>query len=511
MYLGGRYPSMINVNPFYLLNHEKNPADQEQIRRAARFVNSSVRWWQKVTSGKLEPDLQRDGSPLCMYQFGSVFGFAREPQQDMDAMHYNPFSNHIVVICRNQYFKLQVIDDTGSAALSVNALQSKLEEIRKTASLSSDCKARDVGLLTSGDRNQFAEARGEILAHDPSNARSFRDVEDCLFVLVLEDATDVSMQDRSYTALTGADGSNRWFDKHQIIVDANGGLGINFEHSIQDGMTWNRWLQEAWHDMQGSDSGFSPLPKVETEFGDVEPITWNLSDTSLSNIQKAAQLAKEQINDVDMHVLEFNDFGRNLVKTWKISPDAASQMAMQLGYFKVHGKPGATYEACAMKNFWHGRTETIRSCTIESTEMCQAFLGNESDDVKREKLLKAAATHVKVAKGAQTQSGTHRGVDRHLTALKNIAELNGKDLPFFKSEGYIKSNCFVLSTSNVTTPFYDLFGFGAVVPNGYGFGYQTLPETLPFCITSYRSSPETDSKKMADAVAESLHDFKRLF
>mmetsp|Transcript_1714 Transcript_1714/g.2580 ORF Transcript_1714/g.2580 Transcript_1714/m.2580 type:complete len:636 (+) Transcript_1714:136-2043(+) len=512
MYRGGRWPLMIHTNPFYILNDESDPVEQEQTRRAAKFVNSSVRWWQKVTSGNLEADAQKDGSPLCMYQFGNVFGFGREPKTDIDAITYHPFTKHVVVICQNQYFKVPVIDDSGNAVLSVEALQKRLDEI-KNVSQSNPIATRtnDVGLFTAGGRTEYAEARSEIISYDPKNAESYKAMDECLFVLILEDQDSSSILERSKTFLTGPDGSNRWFDKHQVIVNADGGLGINFEHSIQDGMTWNRWLQEVWHDMRGASSGFSPLPNSQADFGAIEPITWNLSETGLSNLETAARFAQDEINNLDMHVLEFKDFGRNLVKTWKMSPDAASQMAMQLAYYKLHGEPGATYEACAMKNFWHGRTETIRSCTIEAADMCKSFLNNDSDEIKKQKLLAAAATHIEVAKGAQTQSGKYRGVDRHLTALKNIAEMNGKDLGFFKSEGYTKSNTFVMSTSNVTTPFFDLFGFGAVVPHGYGFGYQTLPESLPFCITSFKSCPETGSKKMADAVEESLHEFKKLF
>jgi len=53
----------------------------------------------------------------------------------------------------------------------------------------------------------------------------------------------------------------------------------------------------------------------------------------------------------------------------KVSPDAAAQMAFQLSFHSLHGETTAVYESCAMKNFFHGRTETIRSCTTESVAM----------------------------------------------------------------------------------------------------------------------------------------------
>jgi hypothetical protein len=38
-------------------------------------------------------------------------------------------------------------------------------------------------------------------------------------------------------------------------------------------------------------------------------------------------------------------------------------MAYQIAFYKLHKKQAPTYEACATRSFWHGRTETIRSAT----------------------------------------------------------------------------------------------------------------------------------------------------
>ena len=41
-----------------------------------------------------------------------------------------------------------------------------------------------------------------------------------------------------------SDGTNRWFDKHQAVVQKDGTIGLNFEHSFSDGTTWNRMVHE---------------------------------------------------------------------------------------------------------------------------------------------------------------------------------------------------------------------------------------------------------------------------
>ena len=48
------------------------------------------------------------------------------------------------------------------------------------------------------------------------------------------------------------------------------------------------------------------------------------------------------------------------------------------------------------------------------------------------------------------------------------------------------------------------FCFGAVVPDGYGFGYLTLGNDIPINITSYRDCKETDSKLMAQHITDAL-------
>jgi carnitine O-acetyltransferase len=41
-------------------------------------------------------------------------------------------------------------------------------------------------------------------------------------------------------------------------------------------------------------------------------------------------------------------------------------MAIQLAYYRLHGRVTATYETAHTRQFHHGRTETIRVCSKES-------------------------------------------------------------------------------------------------------------------------------------------------
>ena len=61
---------------------------------------------------------------------------------------------------------------------------------------------------------------------------------------------------------------------------------------------------------------------------------------------------------------------------------------------RIHGEPGATYESASTRKFLHGRTECIRSCSIESTTFCQKMMDkNVSIDEKVSSLKKAVEGH----------------------------------------------------------------------------------------------------------------------
>lgn len=65
-------------------------------------------------------------------------------------------------------------------------------------------------------------------------------------------------------------------------------------------------------------------------------------------------------------------------------------MAIQLAYYRQHKKSVLTYEPAMTRLFKRGRTETIRSCTIESSKWVQAMDDENFDEKDRVKLLREA-------------------------------------------------------------------------------------------------------------------------
>ena len=52
-------------------------------------------------------------------------------------------------------------------------------------------------------------------------------------------------------------------------------------------------------------------------------------------IENSLQVSRQLINDVDLHLLMHNAYGKGLMKKCKLSPDAFIQMALQLAYYRV--------------------------------------------------------------------------------------------------------------------------------------------------------------------------------
>ncbi len=91
------------------------------------------------------------------------------------------------------------------------------------------------------------------------------------------------------------------------------------------------------------------------------------------------EIAKNLLNDVDLHIHVHNKFGKGFIKDCKTSPDAFIQMALQLAYFRDIGRHHLTYEASMTRMFREGRTETVRSCSIESCEWVKSMINPNSN------------------------------------------------------------------------------------------------------------------------------------
>jgi hypothetical protein len=123
---------------------------------------------------------------------------------------------------------------------------------------------------------------------------------------------------------------------------------------------------------------------------------------------------------------------------------------MQLAHYRLYGKIVSQYEPVLTKGFYHGRTEAMRTATEKAATFCKTWLNlSASNDEKLTALREATVYHSATCKDAMMG----KGIERHLFALKCIADKNGIPTPdFFSSKAYLKLQHTILSTSNCGNP-----------------------------------------------------------
>lgn len=128
--------------------------------------------------------------------------------------------------------------------------------------------------------------------------------------------------------------------------------------------------------------GLTPPPPIRLQ--------WDIKHECQAAIDTALKLANTLIADLDLRIYVHEKYGKGFMKRCRVSPDAYLQMALQLAYYRDAGKFSLTYEASMTRMFREGRTETVRPCTIESSNWVKAMENPSSTIEERVKLLRIA-------------------------------------------------------------------------------------------------------------------------
>lgn len=404
-YLAGSSSVVLNINPYFVLEDDPVPQHNDQGRRAAALTISALQFLCKLRAETLAPDDWR-GAPLCMNQYRRLFGCTRMPKDGCDQIQSHPDSKHLVVMAKGRIYYFDVLWGDGSLCVSEERLCANLQLILDDARAAtsgggpaglSQQLAESVGVLTSELRPTWHALRAQ-LSRDADNAASLEIVDSALFVLCLDDDAPSTPEDVAKTMLHGTyamrDGvqvgsiCNRWYDKMQIIVCANGAAGVNFEHTSVDGHTVLRFVSDVFAatimrfaakissaKMPGADGGGAPTVKLsrgnsarDVQSGVIEldanptphHVGWRLSP----QLEQAVRFAEVRLSDLvhqnETCTLEFDAFGKLGIVTHKLSPDAFVQLAMMAAYYALFGRVVNVYEPVQTKGFLHGRRRLAR-------------------------------------------------------------------------------------------------------------------------------------------------------
>ena len=445
-----------------------------------------------------------------------------------------------------------------------------------------------LGVLSTENRKIWAGLR-DVLTRDPNsnNAECLSIVDSALFILCIDYTEPQTEAELCGNMLCGTSEvvrgvqigtcTNRWYDKLQIIVCKNGSAGINFEHTGVDGHTVLRMASDVYTDtilrfaksINGqapslwASSSPDPAKRDPDSFGDVSTTPHKLEWDMYPELGTALRFAETRLADLiqqnEFQTLEFTAYGKNFITSMGFSPDAYIQMAFQAAYYGLYGRVENTYEPAMTKFFLHGRTEAIRSTTVESTSFVQSFWAEQAAEIKIAALRKATVKHTALTK----ECAKGLGQDRHLYALycvwqravdddgaeaASITETSSdgysspagvgsgedvnscagsahqdptvsndrpalKDVPLqqripaiFADPGWEKINSTILSTSNCGNPSLRQFGFGPTSGDGFGIGYIIKEGSISICA----SSKHRQTKRFVAALESYLLEIRKL-
>ncbi|KAG8831959.1 Carnitine O-acetyltransferase mitochondrial [Serendipita sp. 399] len=562
-YMGYRDSVVINVSYYYgfdLPPSARTPLAQSTpdntiptpfaLQRAASTLRSALLFRHRLLKGLIPPDAVKQG-PLCMDSWRWMFDSCRIPHKPSDyALSFTPaerpmevgIDGHFVVLRKNKVWKVPgTVKDARSGEtrlLSTTELQSALSHIVQNTTLGSA-----VGNLTASDRDSWADDYAFLASISERNAGVLHDIHSAAFVLCLDDVSPDSSANPSKgpngngTSISTASGSdpisfskylwhgglagktnqlgNRWMDKPvQFVLAPNGEMGILGEHSVMDGTPTTRMCDEVLDAVYSPsfDHGPSDTSAAITSI----PLEFDVNEELQRRIDQAKKRSDELVSSQAL-TYHLTEYGKKDIKTYGIGPDGWTQMIIQLAYDRwcvKSGKPagsretGGTYEAATTRRFKKGRTEAIRVVSNEVREWLAAMRDEQSSPEERKGLLVAATKrHIKDAQDA----GGAMGIDRHLLGLRMLVEDGDgeKALELFNDPLFQRSKKWVLSTSAIFSKHFHVYGWGEVVPDGFGVAYMTgYDDRLQFTITSRK---EMDNEGFIREIARAAEDMRALF
>lgn len=536
MYLKDRSPLPVHYNPILIMNHDKRPEYNNQTIKAANVIISSLRFMNSLRAEVLVPEIYHMDArktdtpefrakikkfpefmatyvayfykayPLDMSQFTGLFGATRVPQRDKDLIVRNGKSRHILVVKGGKFFTIDVIDENGHMQ-SPEFIYSQLQYLNTLKSLDD---GNTFGSLTTQNRKIWSQARNHIVGLSSQNAQNMDLIDSALFCMCLDDTSyDANQPVPTIRNFLFDEHANRWYDKSfSVIVDKTGTVGINFEHSWGDGVAVLRYFNEIYKDTTTNPFVHPNTGKAPDVESTVKPLEFDLDDKAKQYIKDSVDHHVNKVNSIDMNFLKYEEINKGICKKFKISPDSMMQLSFQMSYYLQNKKFVGTYESCSTSAFRHGRTETMRPCTMETKSFCEKIFSSNrpSDKELRAMLEKCSQKHNQLTKDA----AMGQGFDRHMFAMKTAAEkirvLDEFDV--FLDPSYAKINHNIISTSTLTSSGLLGGGFGPVVNDGYGIGYNIQDDFLGCIVTNYKN--ETNGKDFVECLKKSYDELSKV-
>lgn len=479
-YMSYRDPVLPYVS--YFFSHKDVPTlvGKDQLLKATLIAYYTTQFMIEVQNETLEPEIIK-GNPYCMNAFKYMFSNSRVPAEGADITEIYDGAEHpyFVVAIQNHFYKVYHHSTSGEP-LSKAQLYKQLEHI--TQDVQKFGKATPLGALTSLNRDEWLSLYTQLIKL-PSNKASLDAIHASSFLIALDSNSPVTIEEKSKNCWHG-DGQNRYFDKPlQFFVSANGNSGFLGEHSRMDAtptVQLNNFIvsklfqEDSKALVKEIDSSVELLSSLPVQ-SLPKILSFDINPYVREEINQAIVKFQKTIESHDEEIFQYQGYGKNLIKQFKVSPDAYVQMLMQLAYYKTTGKIRPTYESAATRKFLKGRTETGRTVSNESKKFVETWTSLDSTNEEKIATFQAACKQ-HVAYLSDAANG--KGVDRHFFGLKNMLQ-SGEEIPeIFTDPVFAYSATWYLSSSQIPSEYFQSWGWSQVIDDGYGLAYMINSEWI---------------------------------
>ncbi|KAI0773287.1 carnitine acetyl transferase [Trametes elegans] len=518
-YMGYRDSVVVNVSYYYGFKEHPAHLPQTALHRAASLVRAVMLFREQYKLGQVPPEATKEG-PICMDSWRWMFDCSRVPGPGLDwcVSHAQEGdrgrSGHVIVLHRGRVWKLEPWQN--GELLSLDELQRQIQHIYDNTTQ----EYPGVGVLTASNRDVWAKDY-RTLAADPHNADILTAIHSSAFVLCLDTESAPDLAEHSRVLWHGAAPAteprqlglrNRWMDKPcQFVVLADGKAGFVGEHSVMDGTPTVALCDRVLDTIAAPDFASPSSTSAASSYASAalpQPLDWHVSPDTTRAIEAATAAATALIRSQALRVVR-TPYGKAAIKAFRVSPDSWTQLAVQLAYARLlrargQRRQGGTYEAASVRRFLKGRTEAIRVVS----EQADAWVAS-MDDARAgaEQRLALFADAVRAHGAYARAAGSGQGIDRHLLGLRLLVR-EGEQMPAVFSDPVVKrASYWVLSTSAIFSKHFGPYGWGEVVPDGFGVAYMTgFDDYLQFTITSRTEMPNEEFCAELLRASQDLYD-----
>ncbi|PSN55812.1 hypothetical protein C0J52_02486 [Blattella germanica] len=463
-YLRDRVPLPINYNPQVVFNNDPKPGYGNQLIRTTNMLISSLRFMKSLRASLLEPEV-----------------FHLNPKKSDTELFRSVTRLLPSSISWYGAFLFKVTSNILPPADLLACLKYILDDTKQSA-------AHPVGILTTEERNTWAKAREHL--ENIGNKEVLRLIDSGIFMLCLDDVEITDNLNFLLRHFLHSDGKNRWFDKSfSLLLTKDGYAAINFEHSWGDGVAVLRYFQDML-----KDSLKNPRVHPDTKPSNCSPETkvqkldFNIDEKAKDFIEQATKKFDSLCKSLDIDYVEYMEHGRKTCKKYKVSPDSVMQLSFQdntgsknlsefewgivyelknrmasvmkddaktdaakkfyVAFHKLYGKFVSSYESCSTAAFKHGRTETMRPCTMATKEE------KGGRQIQKNSLVKHIATKVGVQASHDKFKLIEKQVSRFCSELFRRLDKSNRIIDrFLKNNEEWLDREFVCDVNVVKTPF----------------------------------------------------------